>query len=72
MSKRAVKLGLSIADGDRPLLNLMASPGVLIEARYIRSGGKTWPTLEALDRMCKDLRLKVGTLLRENGVMVRV
>jgi hypothetical protein len=72
MSKRAVKLGLSIADDDRQLLDIMASPGVLIEARYIRVGPKTWPNIEALDRMCKALRLKVGTLLREKGVVVRI
>jgi len=73
MSKGAMRLGLSIADEDRQLLNMMASSSrVLIEARYIRVSAKTWPTIEALDRICTALRLNVGTLLHKNGVMVRI
>ena len=72
MSKRAEALGLSITEEDRQVLDLMASQGVLIEVRYIRAGHKTWPTPEALNRCCISLRLNVGTLLRQNGVMVRV
>ena len=56
MRKGAHALGLSITDEDRRLFDQLRDPDVLLEARYIRTGPKAWPTLEELDRTCKSLR----------------
>jgi hypothetical protein len=42
----------------------------VIESRYIRTGPKTWPSFETLNRTCKSFRESVGKILREGGVMV--
>jgi len=70
--KEAEKLGLFVMDEDRDVFSIMEDTNTVIEARYIRTGPKTWPTLEALNRTCKSMRDGVGGLLRGAGVMVRL
>jgi HEPN domain-containing protein len=70
--KEAKKLGLVTDDEDRQVFSLMGDTDAVIEARYIRTGAKTWPTFEALNRTCKSMRDSVGSLLRGAGVMVRL
>src|SRR5262245_57306413 len=44
----AEKLGLCVMEEDREVFSLMIDTDAVIEARYIRTGPKTWPTVEAL------------------------
>jgi len=68
----AEKLGLSVMDEDREVFSVMIDTNTIIEARYIRTGPKTWPAFEALHRTCDSMRECVGGLLRDAGVMVRI
>jgi HEPN domain-containing protein len=68
----AEKLGLVPDDEDREVFSIMGDTDAVIESRYIRTGPKTWPTLEALNRTCNRVRNGVGSLLRGAGVMVRL
>jgi hypothetical protein len=70
--EEAEKLGLVVADEDREVFSIMADTDAVIEARYIRTGAKTWPTFEALRRTCKSVRGGVGGYLRKAGVLVRL
>jgi hypothetical protein len=70
--KEAEKLGLVVTDGDREVFSIMGDTDAVIEARYIRTGAKTWPTFEALRPTCKSVRDSVGGLLRKAGVIVRL
>ena len=65
-------LGLVIEDQDAALLSLMGDTDIVIESRYIKTGKKTWPTLDALERASKNIRDRVGELLRKRGVPVRL
>ena len=68
----AEKLGLLVMDEDREVFSIMIDTDTIIEARYIRTGPKTWPTFEALRRTCDSMRESVGSLLRGAGVLVRI
>lgn len=70
--EEAEKLGLVVADEDRKVFSIMADTDAVIEARYIRTGAKTWPTFEALRHTCKSVRGGVGDYLRTAGVLVRL
>jgi hypothetical protein len=65
-------LGLTVEDQDAALLSLMGNTDLVIESRYIKTGAKTWPTLDALERTSKNIRDRVGELLRKRGVPVRL
>jgi len=66
----AERLGLCVADEDREIFSLMMDTDAVIEARYVRTGAKTWPTLEGLNRTCASIREQVGKLLREANIAV--
>ena len=68
--KEAEALGLVITDEDRDVFSIMEDTGAVIEARYIRTEGKTLPALEALSHTCKRVRDGVGDLLFKAGVPV--
>ena len=68
----AEKLGIDFMAEDRELFSLMKNTGAVIEARYIRTGPKTFPTFDALNCTCEGLRQRVGAALKKNGVMVRI
>jgi HEPN domain-containing protein len=70
--KEAEALGLDLMDEDREVFSIMEETDTVIEARYIRTGSKTWPTLEALKRTCKSVGNSVGGLLFKAGVKVRM
>jgi hypothetical protein len=70
--REAQTLGLIIEKQDAALLALMGDTDVVIESRYIRTGAKTLPTLEAVERTSKNIRDRVGELLRKRGVLVRL
>jgi HEPN domain-containing protein len=70
--QEAQALGLVIENQDAALLLLMGDTNVVIESRYIKTGSKTLPTLEALERTSKHIRDRVGELLRKRGVPVRL
>jgi hypothetical protein len=67
----AEQCGLFVMDEDREVFTMMTETDTVIEARYIRTGPKTWPTLEALERTCKSVHESVGEYLRKRGVTVR-
>jgi hypothetical protein len=48
----------------------MGDTNFVIESRSIKTGSKTLPTLEALERTSKHIRDRVGELLRKRGVPV--
>jgi HEPN domain-containing protein len=64
LAKKAQSVGLTITDDASAVFSL-------IEFRYIRTGAKTLPTLEALSRTCNSVRDGVRSLLRHNNVPVR-
>jgi hypothetical protein len=66
------RMGLVLTAKDRALLEMMEDTDLVIEARYISAGYKSWPELGELDRTCKSLHDRVGQLLRERGVRVRL
>ena len=68
----AEKLELVLADKERVLLFIIGDADTLIEVRYVRTGPKTLPELEELNRTCKNIRDSVASLLRKAGVMVRL
>jgi hypothetical protein len=70
--EEAQTLGLVIEEHDAALLTLMGDTDVVIGSRYIKTGAKTLPTLEALERTSKNIRDRVGELLRKRGVLVRL
>ena len=70
--KKAQTMGLTITDDDAAVFSLIGHTDVLIEFRYIRTGAKTLPTLEALNLACNSVRDGVGKLLRNNNVPVRL
>jgi hypothetical protein len=59
-------------DDDAAVFSLIGDTDVLIEFRYIRTGAKTWPTLEELNRACNNIRNCVGNLLQKNKLPVRL
>jgi hypothetical protein len=54
------------------VLALIDYTDAMIDSRYIRTGTKRVAALEALDGTCKRIRDGVGTILRNNGVPVRL
>jgi len=70
--KEAQAMGLTITDDDAAVFSLIGDTDVLIEFRYIRTGAKTLPSLEALNLACNSVRDGVGKLLRNNNVPVRL
>jgi HEPN domain-containing protein len=75
-SKRLVKeaktLGLVVTDEDRDVFYLIGNTDAMIDVRYMRTGFKTWPTLEALRGTAKNVREGVGALLRKADIPVRL
>jgi hypothetical protein len=63
--KMAEELGLLVMDEDREVFALMGDTDIVVRARYIRTGSGTFPTLEALNRVCKTLRESVAIILRK-------
>ncbi len=72
LAKEAETFGLALIDEDREVLAILDSGGAIIEARYIKTGFKTWATLEALNRTCNSIRGNVGVILHKSGVPVRL
>lgn len=72
LMQRAKELGLHFDDEDVEVLGLMGETDAVIRSRYVRSGFFRWPTLEALNRTCKSLRVSVCGDLRRQGVNVRL
>lgn len=70
ISKRAVELGLFLADEDKEVLFVMESTDAVIRSRYIKVGHFRRPTHGALDRTCKSLRQSIGEALLEKGQSV--
>jgi hypothetical protein len=68
----AEKLGLVVMDEDREIFSMMIDTDTVIEARYIRTGTKTYPTLEGLRRTSSRMRESVGDFLRDAGIAVRL
>jgi hypothetical protein len=64
--REAQALGLIVEEQDAALLVLMGETDNVIEPRYIQTGMKTLPTLEAPKRTSKNIRDRVGEFLR-NG-----
>jgi hypothetical protein len=71
LTKEAEALGLPLMDEDRTVFTIISETDAVNEARYIKTGPKTFPTFEALDRTCNSIRKSVGNILRKKGVMVR-
>lgn len=71
MMKRAQELGISFDDEDVEVLIMMGDTDAVIRSRYPRTGSFSWPTLEALNRTCKSLRVLVHKGLQKSGVSVR-
>jgi hypothetical protein len=71
MQRRAVDLGLFLADEDIEVLSVMENTDAVIRSRYIKIGAFTRPTHGALDRTCKSLRQSIGEALLESGDPVR-
>ena len=72
LMREAEMLGLIVRENDRTVLTLIDDTDAMIDARYIRTATKALVALEALDRTCKSIRDGVGTILRNNGVLVRL
>ena len=68
----AETLGLVVGENDRTVLMLIDNTDAMIDSRYIRTGTRLLVTLESLRRTCKSIRDGVGTILRNNGVLVRL
>jgi hypothetical protein len=69
LAEAAEKAGLHFDDEDREVTTLMDQMGTTL--RYIRKGGFSRPTLEALDRTCKSFHESVADLLKSQGQNVR-
>jgi hypothetical protein len=67
---RAKELGLPFDDEDVEVLTMMGETDAVIRSRYTRSGFFSWPTLEALNRTCKSLRVSVNAALKKSGVII--
>jgi hypothetical protein len=72
LAREAETLGLVVGENDRAVLVLIDDTDAMIDSRYIKTGTKRLATLEALRRTCKSIRDCVGTILRSNGVPVRL
>lgn len=72
MMNRAKEFGIALDDEDVEVLSLMGETDGVIRARYTRTGAFTWPTLEALNRTCKSLRLSVSAALKKAGVTTQL
>ena len=70
--REAETLGLVVGEIDRFVLALIDDTDAMIDSRYIRTGTKRVAALEALDGTSKRIRDGVGTILRSNGVPVRL
>ena len=70
--REAETLGLAVGEIDRFVLALIDDTDAMIDSRYIRTGTKRVAALEALDGTSKRIRDGVGTILRSNGVPVRL
>ena len=70
--REAETLGLVVGEIDRFVLALIDDTDAMIDSRYIRTGTRLLVTLESLRRTCKSIRDGVGTILRNNGVLVRL
>ena len=70
--REAETLGLVVGENDRTVLMLIDNTDAMIDSRYIRTGTRLLVTLESLRRTCKSIRDGVGTILRNNGVLVRL
>ena len=70
--REAETLGLVVGENDRTVLMLIDNTDAMIDSRYIRTGTTLLVTLESLRRTCKSIRDGVGTILRNNGVLVRL
>lgn len=71
LTERAAQLGLEFDDEDVEVFSLMTTTDAIIRSRYLETGFFRWPTLEALNRTCKSLRVSVRDELRRKGVHVR-
>jgi HEPN domain-containing protein len=67
--EEAEELGLVVTDEDREVFS-NADTDAIIEARYVRTGARSWPELEELRHTCKRVRDGVGDLLFRAGVPV--
>jgi hypothetical protein len=72
LAREAETLGLVVGKNDRAVLALIHDTDAMIDSRYVRTGSKRLAALEALDHTCKNIRDGVGTILRSNGVLVRL
>ena len=72
ITKRTEELGLSFTEEDREVFAIMGDTDAVIRSRYIRTGPFTWPTFEALNATCENLRGSVGAALKKAGVNVRL
>jgi hypothetical protein len=72
LAEEAGRMGLSFDDEDEAVIALIDDTDAIIEARYIRTGPKTWADFGALDRTSKSLRASVGKLLKKAGVQIRL
>ena len=70
--REAENLGLLVDDEDREIYGLIGDTDAVIDSRYIRTGWKTSPTIEALGTTCLSLRSEVGRLLHRASVEVRL
>ena len=70
--REAETLGLVVGADDHAVLALIDDTDAMIDSRYIRTGAKRVAALEALCRTSKNIRDGVGTILRNNGVPVRL
>lgn len=71
LMNRAKELGVHFDDEDVYVLTIMSDTDAIIRSRYTRTGSFIWPTLEALNRTCKSLRVSSHEALRKAGVGVR-
>ena len=71
MRKRAKHLGFDFMDEDSDVLTLMEDSDIVIGSRYIRTGYKDVPTIEALERTAKSFRETTHDAARSAGLMVR-
>jgi HEPN domain. len=72
LMEEAEMSGFAVTDEDRDVLSRIADTDAVIEARYIRTGAKNWPTLEEVKRTCNNVRNSVGGFLLKSGVLVRL
>jgi hypothetical protein len=72
LAPEAETLGLVVGDSDRAVLALIDDTDAMLDSRYIRTGSKRLVTLKALCRTCQNIRDRVGTILANNDVPVRL